>query len=129
MGYGEFREDAGRTTSPTNDGGIDGIINEDRLGLNKIAIQAKRYDKSNKIGVPLLQSFVGALMGKGVTKGVFITTSSFTKGAIDYASNQSIILIDGDKLADLMIEFNVGTFTSHTYEIKRVDSDYFNLGE
>lgn len=68
-------------------------------------------------------------MGKGVTKGVFITTSSFTKCAIDYASNQSIILIDGDKLADLMIEFNVGTFTSHTYEIKRVDSDYFNLGE
>ena len=129
MGYGEFREDAGRTTSPTNDGGIDGIINEDRLGLDKIAIQAKRYDKSNKIGAPLLQSFVGALMGKGVTKGVFITTSSFTKGAIDYASNQSIILIDGDKLADLMIEFNVGTFTSHTYEIKRVDSDYFNLGE
>ena len=129
MGYGEFREDAGRTTSPTTDGGIDGIINEDRLGLDKIAIQAKRYDKSNKIGAPLLQSFVGALMGKGVTKGVFITTSSFTKGAIDYASNQSIILIDGDKLADLMIEFNVGTFTSHTYEIKRVDSDYFNLGE
>lgn len=129
MGYGEFRPEAGKTTSPTNDGGIDGIINEDRLGLNKIAIQAKRYEKSNKIGTPLLQSFIGALMGKGVTKGVFITTSSFTKGAIDYAKNQSIILIDGDKLADLMIEYNVGTFTSHTYEIKRIDSDYFNIGE
>lgn len=129
MGYGEFRPDAGKTTAPTNDGGIDGIINEDRLGLDKIAIQAKRYDKSNKIGTPLLQSFVGALMGKGVTKGVFITTSSFTPGAIDYAKNQSIILIDGDKLADLMIEYNVGTFTSHSYEIKRIDSDYFNLGE
>ena len=129
MGYGEFRPDAGKSTSPTNDGGIDGIINEDRLGINKIAIQAKRYDKSNKIGTPLLQNFVGALMGKGVTKGVFITTSSFTKGAVDYAKNQSIILIDGDKLADLMIEYNVGTFTSHTYEIKRIDSDYFNPGE
>lgn len=129
MGYGEFRPEAGKTTSPTNDGGIDGIINEDRLGLNKIAIQAKRFDKANKIGTPLIQSFVGALMGKGVTKGVFITTSSFTKGAIDYAKNQSIILIDGDKLADLMIEYNVGTFTSHTYEIKRIDSDYFNIGE
>lgn len=129
MGYGEFRPDAGRTTSPTNDGGIDGIINEDRLGLNKIAVQAKRYDKSNKIGTPLLQSFVGALVGKGLTKGVFITTSSFTSGAIEYAKNQSIILIDGDKLADLMIEYDVGTFTSHTYEIKRIDSDYFNLGE
>ena len=129
MGYGEFRSDAGRTTSPTNDGGIDGIINEDRLGLDKIAIQAKRYDKSNKIGTPLLQSFVGALMGKGVAKGVFITTSSFTSGAIEYAKNQSIILINGEKLADLMIEYNVGTFTSHTYEIKRIDSDYFNIGE
>ena len=129
MGYGEFRADAGKTTSPTNDGGIDGIINEDRLGIDKIAIQAKRYDKSNKIGTPLLQSFVGALIGKGLSKGVFITTSSFTSGAIEYAKHQSIILIDGDKLADLMIEYNVGTFTSHTYEIKRIDSDYFNIGE
>ena len=129
MGYGEFRPDAGKTTSVTNDGGIDGIINEDKLGINKIAIQAKRYDKSNKIGTPLLQNFVGALVGKGLTKGVFITTSSFTNGAIDYAKNQSIILIDGDRLAELMIEYNVGTFTSHTYEIKRIDSDYFNIGE
>lgn len=129
MGYGEFRPDAGRTTSATRDGGIDGIINEDRLGLDKIAIQAKRYDKSNKIQRTALQSFVGALMGKNVTKGVFITTSSFTSGAIDYAKHQSIILIDGEKLARLMIEYNVGTFTSHTYEIKRIDSDYFNIGE
>ena len=129
MGYGEFRADAGKTTSPTNDGGIDGIINEDRLGIDKIAIQAKRYDKSNKIGTPLLQNFAGALVGRGLSKGVFITTSAFTSGAIDYAKNQSIILIDGDKLADLMIEYDVGTFTSHTYEIKRIDSDYFNIGE
>lgn len=131
MGYGDFRENAGETTSPTNDGGIDGIISQDRLGLDKIAIQAKRYSE-NVIGRPILQNFAGALLGMGLTKGVFITTSTFTKGAIEYATNQAnltIILIDGDKLADLMIEYNVGTFTSHTYEIKRIDSDYFNIGE
>ena len=91
MGYREFRPDGGKTTSTSRDRGIDGIINEDRLGLDKIAIQAKMYDKSNKIGTQLIQSFVGALMGKGVSKGVFITTSSFTSGAIEYAKNQSII--------------------------------------
>ena len=131
MGYGDFRENAGQTTSPTNDGGIDGIISQDRLGLDKIAIQAKRFTE-NVIGRPVLQSFAGALLGMGLTKGVFITTSTFTKGAIEYAQNQAnltIILIDGDKLADLMIEYNLGTFTSHTYEIKRIDSDYFNIGE
>ena len=131
MGYGDFRENAGETTSPTNDGGIDGIISQDRLGLDKIAIQAKRYSE-NVIGRPILQNFAGALLGMGLTKGVFITTSTFTKSAIEYATNQAnltIILIDGDKLADLMIEYNVGTFTSHTYEIKRIDSDYFNIGE
>lgn len=131
MGYGDFRENAGETTSATNDGGIDGIISQDRLGLDKIAIQAKRYTE-NVIGRPTLQNFAGALLGMGLTKGVFITTSTFTKNAIEYANNQTnltIILIDGDKLADLMIEYNVGTFTSHTYEIKRIDSDYFNIGE
>ena len=131
MGYGDFRENAGETTSATNDGGIDGIISQDRLGLDKIAIQAKCYTE-NVIGRPILQNFAGALLGMGLTKGVFITTSSFTKGAIEYATNQAnltIILIDGEKLADLMIEYNVGTFTSHTYEIKRIDSDYFNIGE
>ena len=125
MGYGEF----GRVTSPTNDGGIDGIINEDRLGINKIAIQAKRFAKGNVIGRPEIHKFAGALNEKGLTKGVFITTSSFSREAINSAKHQSIILIDGDKLARLMIEYNVGTFTSHTYEIKRIDSDYFNNGE
>jgi restriction system protein len=131
MGYGDFRENAGQTTSASNDGGIDGLISQDRLGLDKIAIQAKRYTE-NVIGRPVLQSFAGALLGMGLTKGVFITTSTFTKGAIEYAQNQAnltIILIDGDKLADLMIEYNVGTFTSHAYEIKRIDRDYFNIGE
>ena len=132
MGYGDFRDNAGQTTPASNDDGIDGVISQDRLGLDKIAIQAKRYARENIIGRPILQSFAGALLGKGLTKGVFITTSSFTKGAIEYVENQAnltIILIDGDKLADLMIEYNVGTFTSHTYEIKRIDSDYFNIGE
>lgn len=129
MGYGEFRPDAGMVTSPVNDGGIDGIINEDRLGINKIAIQAKRFSKGNVIGRPEIQKFAGALHEKGLTKGVFITTSSFTKEAVKSAKNQSIVLIDGDKLADLMIEYNVGTYTIHTYEIKKIDSDYFNIGE
>ena len=125
MGYGEF----GRVTSPTNDGGVDGIINEDRLGINKIAIQAKRYARGNVIGRPEIHKFAGALNEKGLNKGVFITTSSFTRDAISSAEHQSIVLIDGEKLAKLMIEYNVGTFTSHTYEIKRIDSDYFNIGE
>ena len=129
MGYGEYRPNAGTVTSPTNDGGIDGIINEDRLGINKIAIQAKRFARGNVIGRPEIHKFAGALSEKGLTKGVFITTSSFTRDAINSAKHQSIILIDGEKLAKLMIEYNVGTFTSHTYEIKRIDSDYFNIGE
>ena len=101
MGYGDFRENAGETTSPTNDGGIDGIISQDRLGLDKIAIQAKRYTE-NVIGRPILQNFAGALLGMGLTKGVFITTSTFTKNAIEYANNQTnltIILIDGNKFS------------------------------
>ena len=132
MGYGGFRENAGFTTSKSNDGGIDGIINEDVLGLEKIAIQAKKYNPSNKIRSPLIQGFAGALVGNGLSKGVFITTSSFTPNAIDFVSNQSnltIVLIDGKKLADLMIKYDLGTSTAHTYELKRIDSDYFNFGE
>ena len=132
MGYGEFRPNAGMTTSPTNDGGIDGIINQDVLGLDSIGIQAKRYSKSQKIGRPLLQNFAGALVGKGLTKGIFITTSSFNKSAIEYVENQAnltIILIDGKKLANLMIEYDLGTSTVDTYHIKRIDTDYFNIGE
>ena len=109
------------------DDNIDAIISEDNFGLNKFAIQAKKSNK--KIEKYTLQSFVGACMGNGLSKGVFLTNSSFTHEAIDFSKNQSISLIDGDKLTDLMIEYNVGTFTSHTYEIKRIDSDYFNIGE
>ena len=101
-----------------------------RLGINKIAIQAKRYDKSHKISRPALQSFAGALLGKGLNRGVFITTSSFTNNAVDFVNNQSnltITLIDGDELASLMIEYDLGVSTTKTYNIKKIDSDYFSL--
>ena len=130
MGNGEFREDAGIVTPSTNDEGLDGIINQDKLGLDKIGIQAKRYDKSQKITRPLIQGFAGALLGKGLNKGVFITTSSFTNNAIDFVKNQSnltIKLIDGEELANLMIEYDLGVSTTKTYNIKKIDSDYFSL--
>ena len=130
MGYGEFREDAGFRTKSTNDEGLDGIFNQDKLGLDKIGIQAKRYDMSQKIGRPSLQSFAGALLGKGLNKGVFITTSSFTSNSIEFVKNQSnlnITLIDGSELANLMIEYDLGVSTTKTYNIKQIDSDYFNL--
>ncbi|ALT68988.1 restriction endonuclease [Methanobrevibacter millerae] len=127
MGYGGFRDDAGRPTQQSNDEGIDGIINEDILGLDKIAIQAKRHE--NSIGRPDLQRFAGALSGKGIKKGVFITTSYFSKNAKNYVKNhseRSIVLIDGKKLAKLMIEFNLGTSIVHSYDVKKIDMDYFN---
>ena len=132
MGYGEFRPNAGLTTSRLNDEGIDGIINQDVLGLDSIGIQAKRFSKNQKIGRPLLQSFAGALVGKGLNKGIFITTSSFNDSAIEFVNNQAnltIILIDGKKLAKLMIDYDLGTSTVDTYKIKRIDTDYFNIVE
>jgi restriction system protein len=126
MGYGGSRKEAGSATKLSGDGGIDGIINEDRLGLDSIYIQAKRWD-SNPVGRPEIQKFAGALMGQRAKKGVFITTSSFSPQAMDYVKSidAKIILIDGKRLADLMIEHNVGVTTVAAYEIKRVDSDYF----
>lgn len=126
MGYGGFREEAGVVTKKTNDGGIDGIINEDILGLDKIAIQAKRHE--NTISRPDLQKFSGALSGMGIKKGVFITTSNFSNGAIDYVKqlhDTSIVLIDGNKLANLMIKFDLGTSTKEIYYVKDIDMDYF----
>ena len=125
MGYGGSREDAGRAVGRSGDGGIDGIINEDRLGLDMIYVQAKRW-KGN-VGEPPVRDFVGALDGEGVQKGVFITTSNFTPTAKNFAerSSKRIILIDGNHLAQLMIDHNVGVSVEKTYEIKRVDSDYF----
>jgi len=125
MGYGGSREEAARVTQRSNDEGIDGVINEDRLGLDVIYIQAKRWKSS--VGRPEIQSFVGALAGKQANKGVFITTSTFGPNAVDYAAAvpQKVILINGERLASLMIEHNIGVSTMQTISIKRIDSDYF----
>ena len=123
MGYGGSREDA-EAVGRSGDGGIDGVINQDRLGLDVVYVQAKRW--KNNVGAPEIAGFAGALAGKGANKGIFITTSDFTKAAQDYdAAGFKIILIDGKRLAQLMIDHNVGVSTVKTYEIKRVDSDYF----
>lgn len=128
MGYGGYREDAGIPTQYTNDGGIDGIINEDPLGLDTIYLQAKRYARDKSIGRPDVQGFAGALDMQKARKGVFITTSRFSKDALEYVSliEKSIVLIDGEELARLMIKNNLGVSVKQTYEIKQIDSDYFN---
>lgn len=125
MGYGGSREEAARVTKASNDEGIDGIINEDRLGLDVIYVQAKRWQST--VGRKEIQSFVGALAGQQAHKGVFITTSDFADSATNYARTitQKVILIDGSRLADLMIEHNIGVSRHHAYETKRIDSDYF----
>lgn len=126
MGYGGNRQDAGRALGKSGDSGIDGIINEDRLGLDVIYIQAKRWE--GVVGRPEIQKFAGALQGQRARKGVFITTSSFTKEAKEYVSviESKIILIDGEHLARLMAEHNVGVSTIGIYEVKKIDSDYFD---
>lgn len=126
MGYGGSRQDAGKALGKSGDGGIDGIINEDRLGLDVIYIQAKRWEGS--VGRPEIQKFAGALQGQRARKGLFITTSYFTKEAIEYASliESKIILIDGEHLSRLMAEHNVGVSTVGQYEVKKLDSDYFD---
>lgn len=124
MGYGGPFEDAGIVTQSTNDGGIDGIIKEDKLGFNQIYIQAKRW--TNTVTRPELQKFAGALLDKSVNKGLFITTSQFSQTARDYAERQHIVLIDGDMLTKLMIEYNLGVSTYKTYELKSLDTDFFN---
>lgn len=125
MGYGGSREEAAQVTKKSGDEGIDGIINEDRLGLDVIYVQAKRWKCT--VGRPDVQGFVGALAGKQAQKGVFITTSSFTADAIQFVRglSQKVILIDGVRLADLMIEHNIGVSTTRTIALKRIDSDYF----
>jgi len=126
MGYGGSRRDAGENVGKSGDGGIDGIIKEDRLGLDVIYIQAKRWD-SNAVGRPEIQKFVGALQGRRAKKGVFITTARFSKDAIEYASNldSKVVLIDGGKLAQLMMDFDIGVSRVATYEVKRLDNDYY----
>ena len=127
MGYGGSFANSAKVTQYIHDDGIDGIIYEDKLGLDKIYIQAKRYKTDNVIGKPQIQQFAGALDEQKATKGVFITTSSYSKEARLYVDKLSkkIVLIDGQELARYMIEYNVGVSTKHVYEVKRIDSDYF----
>lgn len=124
MGYGTYAN-AATTTSITGDEGIDGIIMEDKLGFDLIYVQTKQWDKNHSVGRPDVQAFVGAIAGKG-GKGLFVTTSQFTRQAIDYAKNQHVILMDGEKLSKYMIEYNFGVTTKKTFEIKAIDSDVFD---
>ena len=126
MGYGGSIEDAGKATRLTNDEGIDGIIKEDKLGLDFIYIQAKRWD-TQSVGRPDIQSFVGALDGQRANKGIFITTSKFADTAAEYVKTitKKVILIDGEQLANFMIDYNLGVSTIASYELKKVDNDYF----
>jgi restriction system protein len=130
MGYGGSLSDAGKVVGKTGDEGIDGIVREDKLGFNLIYIQAKRWDLATTIGRPEIQKFVGALAGAGASKGLFITTASFSKDAYAYAEKQhttKVVLVDGKTLANLMIEYNLGVSTQIIYELKRVDTDFFAL--
>jgi restriction system protein len=126
MGYGGSREDAGKTVGRSGDGGIDGVINEDRLGLDIVCIQAKRWE--NSVGRPIVQAFAGSLEGVRAKKGVLITTSEFTKDAEEYVRQieKKIVLIDGKTLASLMVDNSLGVSSIAQYEVHRIDSDYFD---
>lgn len=130
MGYGGSIQEAGKAIGKSGDEGIDGTIKEDRLGLDIVYIQAKRWKPGNVVGRPELQKFVGALAGQGTKKGIFITTSSFTKDALEYTprNETKIVLIDGEQLAQLMIDYNLGCTSQQIYEVKKIDSDYFEEG-
>jgi len=126
MGYGGSRQDAGRAIGRSGDGGIDGIIKEDRLGLDVIYLQAKRWEAT--VGRPEVQKFAGALQGQRASKGIFITTSSYSKDALEYVNviAAKIILINGETLASLMVDHNVAVSRIGHYEIKKIDADYFD---
>lgn len=128
MGYGGSRKEAGKAIGRSGDEGIDGIINEDRLGLDVIYIQAKRWQAT--IGRPEIQKFAGALQGHRAKKGIFITTSDFSREAADYVAkiDSKIVLIDGEQLSQFMIDHNVGVTPVTSYETKKIDSDYFIEG-
>lgn len=127
MGYGGSHEGAALSLGRSGDGGVDGVIDEDRLGLDRIYVQAKRYASHVGVGRPDVQGFVGSLVGFGATKGVFVTTSSFSAPAIDFVRHlpQRVVLIDGTRLAELMIEHGVGVRVSRTIAVKRLDEDFF----
>jgi restriction system protein len=126
MGYGGTLSDAGRAIGRSGDGGIDGIIKEDRLGLDVIYVQAKRWE--NPVGRPEVQKFAGALQGQRARKGIFITTSTFTKDAQDFAAviDSRLVLIDGPTLATLMIDHDVGVSRVRSFDVKKLDSDFFS---
>lgn len=127
MGYGGSQRDAARAVGQSGDEGIDGIIDEDRLGLDTIYVQAKKWKKPSSIGRPEIQKFVGALQGKRARKGIFITTTTFSNEAREYASkiDTKVVLIDGPRLTDLMIDYGIGVTTRTQYELKDLDTDYF----
>jgi len=129
MGYGGSRADAGKAIGKTGDGGIDGIIKEDKLGLDVVYIQAKRWE-NNPVGRPEVMQFAGALQAQKANKGIFITTSRFTDDARSYISQigSKIVLIDGEQLTNLMIEHDVGVSTVSMYPVKKIDTDYFDEG-
>jgi restriction system protein len=126
MGYGGSHADAASVVGKSGDGGIDGIIKEDRLGLESIYIQAKRWEGT--VGRPVIQQFAGALQGHRARKGVLLTTSGFSREAIEYAANiqTTMVLIDGHQLAELMIDYGVGVSDVETIKLKRLDEDYFS---
>ena len=128
MGYGYDANEAGLVVGRTGDGGIDGIINEDKLGFSQVYVQAKRWDIEHTVGRPDVQAFAGALLGKGATKGLFITTGQFSKAAKEYVVDQKavrVVLVDGEELARLMIDNGVGVSTQRNFSIKQIDTDYF----
>ena len=128
MGYGSGIEGAGKVTQQSNDGGIDGVIQEDQLGFSSIYIQAKQWSLDQTVGKPEIQKFVGALQGQQAQKGLFITTTKLSSGAIQFADNllgAKVVLVDGSKLTRLMIKHNVGVSVEQVYEVKRLDTDFF----
>ena len=128
MGYGGGNSEMGRVTGGSGDGGIDGIVVEDVLGMDKIFLQAKKYGEGNTVGGADLQRFVGAIDAQGGAKGVFVTTSSFTRAAMDFIarSQKRIVLIDGPKLGQLMVQHGVGVRTQRSHKIKAIDDDFFD---
>ena len=128
MGYGYDSKDSGMVVGRTGDGGIDGIINEDKLGFSQVYVQAKRWNPDQTVGSPDVQAFAGALLGKGASKGLFITTSQFSKAARKYVEDQKtmrIVLVDGAELTRLMIDNNVGVSVQQVFKVMQIDNDYF----
>lgn len=128
MGYGGTRADAAKVVGGSGDGGIDGIIKEDRLGLDSIYVQAKRWADTRTVGRPEIQQFAGALQGHRARKGVFVTTASFSHDAVDYAKGlqNTIVLVDGAQLAELMIDYGIGVSEVETIKVWKLDEDYFS---